>query len=264
MEIRAIEVAEAVRLLAEGEFTLEAALVIAEDILRRQAPAKSRPEPGLTPGPALTQRDCRPGSPGVAPLCGPVGGLPRVFRAIDVPNHDCLAFDRARVLGCHVLCLVLRRDFRRRFLAPLLARRLGGRRPPPRWAPGRARPRASPPPRPARPARTASTPRSRAGAAATTWMRSRRCSSHASRGMEIARGQHQQLAIAQRGHVGRDLLLAQQTEFAEELAAAQLDHGVVRQVHGHGARRHEAHFLAMAALGQHALVRQRQPRRAAC
>ena len=45
MEIRAIEVAEAVRLLAEGEFTLEAALVIAEDILRRQA-AKSRPEPG--------------------------------------------------------------------------------------------------------------------------------------------------------------------------------------------------------------------------
>ena len=37
MEIRAIEVAEAVRLLAEGEFTLEAALVIAEDILRRQA-----------------------------------------------------------------------------------------------------------------------------------------------------------------------------------------------------------------------------------
>ena len=46
MEIRAIEVAEAVRLLAEGEFTLEAALVIAEDILRR----RRRRNPGLSRG----------------------------------------------------------------------------------------------------------------------------------------------------------------------------------------------------------------------
>ena len=46
MEIRAIEVAEAVRLLAEGEFTLEAALVIAEDILRRQAAGEIPAEPG--------------------------------------------------------------------------------------------------------------------------------------------------------------------------------------------------------------------------
>ena len=37
MEIAAVDVATAVRRVADGEFTLEAALVILEDIMQRQA-----------------------------------------------------------------------------------------------------------------------------------------------------------------------------------------------------------------------------------
>ena len=243
MEIRAIEVAEAVRLLAEGEFTLEAALVIAEDILRRQAASEIRPEPGLTPGPALTQRDCRPGSPGVAPLCG-TGRWPAARLPPLTCRTDCLAFDRARVLRS--ITSLPRRDFAS---AP---------------SSRRSSPAAS----------AASAARRRVGAgtgAATgvaaasaceacencfhTSIARRRCSHDLDalaqvfvarqRGMEIARGQHQQLAIAQRGHVGRDLLLAQQTEFAEELAAPS-SIMVLSGRCGHGARR--TVFLAMAAL----------------